>query len=389
MANEINAQNELDLILKGMEEIDNRVSDETAETVETVEIEDVNDIEVVEEVEDIPVEMVYLNTEDTTESETVSEPEAASEPELVSESETEAAPELEEKTEKKGLLAGLFGSKKKEELPGEDEAAAELEAEPEAAAEPETVVVDETQKKIEELQEISAERLAILQQLSFEADEMRRQTLQLESHTLSLEEKTKKLAEEKEAIQKEADALESLLQEKYVRIEELEGMLRDPDVVSGIGLEISSNDIRTMIRDILPDIKAMSTEAMVDFTLRVDDVYDPIVFCDRDRINAMIIKMIFCGLRYSNTGEKLKFSISQKEPVATEYAEYKYSCIYKGDVVDFYSEEAAEMGGIVDIKRSEDGYVEIAVRFRFKIDIPELRERTLEFEKAALEDYNL
>lgn len=178
---------------------------------------------------------------------------------------------------------------------------------------------------------------------------------------------------EMELIQKEKEhlkherALSDLLEEKYMQLAELEEKLDDMKEIYEPELELEPQDVRKTIKDILPTIREHAGQAGLDFALKIEHVAYPYIYCDANCLNAMILNIIFNAIRNSVEDSKIIFCITQTTPVVDEIAEYEYSCIYLGESVKFDGEIANEMGGIVNVERTDDGAAVISVRIKFKV----------------------
>ena len=235
------------------------------------------------------------------------------------------------------------------------------------------------------------------------------------SEELALARILKTQKSELERVRKQRQAMVSLLEEKYVEINELEdelGNIIEAHKASG-ELELEPVDIRMSIKDIVPRLRDLVEEAGCDFALRMDEEENPIVnsivMADSIYLNALILEMVFNALKYSERPGKIIYDITQVpapseraedadenavrktaaaparnagDKAANEspdgdaggiigldaegYAYYEYSCIYLGEGLEFNSRLVHNLGGNAVVERTTDGGVAITAELRLK-----------------------
>ena len=235
------------------------------------------------------------------------------------------------------------------------------------------------------------------------------------SEELALARILKTQKSELERVRKQRQAMVSLLEEKYVEINELEdelGNIIEAHKASGEP-ELEPVDIRMSIKDIVPRLRDLVEEAGCDFALRMDEEENPIVnsivMADSIYLNALILEMVFNALKYSERPGKIIYDITQVpapseraegaaenavrktaaaparnagDKAANEspdgdaggiigldaegYAYYEYSCIYLGEGLEFNSRLVHNLGGNAVVERTTDGGVAITAELRLK-----------------------
>jgi len=192
--------------------------------------------------------------------------------------------------------------------------------------------------------------------------------------------------------------LENLLLEKYVQMEEFEKKIEgysqqiddynqqledyarleayqkqlEQDITEKMeqlgyeDLDWEEVDVRTAIKNILPDIKSMAETASVDFSLEVDEMQTPVVACDIEKLNKMTLGMLFVAMRNSQPETKVTLNIHQVGE-GGGLAYFDYTCIFTGDTLDYSSHIATSLQGVTKLQRMENGTTSIIISLKLPI----------------------
>jgi len=247
----------------------------------------------------------------------------------------------------------------------------------------------------DEFAAITLKRKKELRELETEIGEKIREQ---KEQAAQLKEETENLQIKNEDMQSQTETLENLLLEKYVQMEEFEkkiadynqrieeydqqiedyGKLEDYqkqleqdilDKMEMLGyedLELEKIGIRTAIKEIIPDIKSMAAASSVDFSLEIDEMQNPVVICDREKLNKMTLDMLFVAIRNSNPETKVTLNIHQVGE-GGGFAYFDYTCIFTGDTLDYSSHVTTNLRGVSKLQRMENGTTSIIISLRLPI----------------------